>query len=268
MILFPPAKINLGLRVLYKRPDNYHEIDSCMVPIPFYDVLEILPAEQFSFLQTGLTIAGDQESNLCVKAFRRMQADFGIPNVYLHLRKEIPMGAGLGGGSADAAYVLRGLRDLFLPELGNAVLEGMAAQLGSDCALFVGDSPRLASGRGEILRPVNLDLKGWYLKLINPGIHIGTAEAYAGIVFPEEPVAVERVLTQPIETWKELLHNDFETSVFTLYPELRTLKEELYSEGAVYASMSGSGSTMYGLFSQEPALTARDKNHLEKVVLL
>jgi len=268
MILFPPAKINLGLRVLYKRPDNYHEIDSCMVPIPFYDVLEILPAEQFSFLQTGLSIAGDQESNLCVKAFRMMQADFGIPNVYLHLRKEIPMGAGLGGGSADAAYVLRGLRDLFLPELGNAVLEGMAAQLGSDCALFVGDSPRLASGRGEVLRSAKLNLDGYFMKLINPGIHIGTAEAYSGIVFPTDPEKIESVLSRPIESWKEQLYNDFETSVFPAHPVLNAIKNQLYDEGALYASMSGSGSTMYGIYSAEPARSFNAENYLEKIFRL
>jgi 4-diphosphocytidyl-2-C-methyl-D-erythritol kinase len=268
MILFPPAKINLGLRVLYKRPDNYHEIDSCMVPIPFYDVLEILPAEQFSFVQTGLIVDGDPESNLCVRAFRMMETRFAVPNVYLHLRKVIPMGAGLGGGSADAAYVLRGLRDLFLPELEDVVLEEMAAQLGSDCALFVGDSPRLASGRGEVLRSASLNLEGYFIKLINPGIHIGTAEAYSGIVFPTHPETIESVLSRPIDSWKEKLYNDFETSVFPAHPVLKAIKNKLYDEGAIYASMSGSGSTMYGIYSGEPALSFSAENYLEKIFRL
>jgi 4-diphosphocytidyl-2-C-methyl-D-erythritol kinase len=266
MILFPPAKINLGLRVLFKRSDNYHEIDTCMVPIPFYDVLELLPSDEFKFIQTGLTVDGDPEQNLCVKAFRLMEKHFQVPNVYMHLRKEIPMGAGLGGGSADAAYVLRGLRDLFVPALGNDKLEELAAQLGSDCPLFIEDSARMASGRGEVLSAVELDLKGYYLKIVNPGIHIGTAEAYSGIEFPKEPESVRSVVSAPVQEWKDRLFNDFEVSAFKRHPELSEIKEKLYAEGAIYAAMSGSGSTMFGIYEQEPARTFSSSNFLEKIL--
>ncbi len=268
MILFPPAKINLGLRVLYKRTDDYHEIDSCMLPIPFYDVLELLPSKEFTFRQTGLKVDGDPEHNLCVKAFRLMQSNYDVPPVYMHLRKEIPMGAGLGGGSSDAAYVLRGLRDLFLPELDSRELEGLAAQLGSDCPLFVSDGPKLAAGRGEKLYPVAVNLAEYYLKLINPGIHIGTAEAYQGIIFPTDPTPVKDVIVSPVVEWKDKLINDFEYTAFNRYPELAGIKDKLYKEGAIYAAMTGSGSTLFGIYSNQPSLTFDSDSYLEKIMRL
>ena len=266
MILFPPAKINLGLRVLHKRPDGYHEIDSCMIAIPMYDVLELLPAEQFSFRQTGLTIDGDPEANLCVKAYRLMEKHFNVPPTMIHLRKEIPMGAGLGGGSADAAFVLRGLRDLYAIPCSDAFLCELAAQLGSDCPFFIVDHAQIASGRGEVLQPIDLTLKGYFLKVVNPGIHVGTREAYAGIQFPDQTERVEDVLALPIEDWKDRLINDFEGSIFALHPELEAIKAKLYEEGAIYAAMSGSGSTLFGIFRVQPAMSFQDrKDYLEKV---
>ena len=255
MILFPPAKINLGLKVLKKRDDGYHEIDTCMLAIPLTDVLEIVPAEEFSFKQTGLTIAGDFESNLCVKAVRIFQERFGIPNAYLHLRKQIPMGAGLGGGSADASFVLRGLNQLFEVGLNDDQLREMAAELGSDCPFFISDEVQLGRGRGTELTPFELDLSGYFVKVINPEIHVGTAEAYAGITFSDDKNGVEEVLQQPISQWKQLLKNDFEPSIFERYPLIENLKKQLYSEGAVYASMSGSGSTVFGIFGNRPIIT-------------
>jgi 4-diphosphocytidyl-2-C-methyl-D-erythritol kinase len=255
MILFPPAKINLGLNVLRKRRDGYHDLDTCMVPIPLCDILEILPAETLQYIQTGLAIPGSENDNLCVKAYKLLKERYNLPPVYLHLRKEIPMGAGLGGGSADAAYVLTGLNTLFELKISSDKLEEFAAQLGSDCPFFVKNEAQIAHGRGEILSPCALDLKGMYLKIINPGIHVGTKEAYAGVVPNAEGETVAAILQHPMESWKGQLKNDFEVSVFAAHPILQQIKEKLYEEGAVYAAMSGSGSTMFGIFNAEPRLT-------------
>lgn len=266
MILFPPAKINLGLNVLFKREDGYHELDTCMVPIPLFDVLEILPAEEFLFHQSGITISGDSGDNLCVKAYQLMVENFSIPPVYIHLRKEIPMGAGLGGGSSDAAYVLKGINELFELNCSIEKMEQLAATLGSDCPFFIKNEPQIAKGRGEILSICNLNLQGYFLKIVNPGIHIGTKEAYAGIAFGKESVSVQKVIESPIVNWKKDLKNDFELRAFKSYPELKEIKEKLYAEGAIYAAMSGSGSTMFGIYRTEPAKTFKDKKGFLEIV--
>lgn len=269
MILFPPAKINLGLNVPFKREDGYHEIETCMYPIPFLDILEILPAESFSFQQTGIVIPGNDSDNLCVKAYNLMKERFSIPPVYIHLRKEIPMGAGMGGGSADAAYVLKGLNELFELVISEEELEQMAGTLGSDCPFFIKAEPQIAKGRGELLSSCALTLNGFYLKIVNPGIHIGTREAYAGIQFGELSKSIKEIVEGPINDWKDLLKNDFETHIFEIYPSLSTLKNQLYEEGAVYAAMSGSGSTMFGIFKNEPRLTFESTDgFVEKIVRL
>ena len=252
MILFPPAKINLGLKVLKKRSDGFHEIETCMLAIPLTDVLEITPSAEFVFKQTGIKVDGDQESNLCVKAFRLFHKRYDTPNACIHLRKQLPMGAGLGGGSADASYVLRGLNSLFKLDLTDAQLREMASELGSDCPFFISDSAQIGRGRGEVLSDFNLDLSGYYVKIINPEIHVGTKEAYAGIVFSDSDESIEATLELPVEMWKNQLKNDFETHIIDHHPIIGELKNQLYEEGAVYASMSGSGSTVYGIFANKP----------------
>lgn len=268
MILFPPAKINLGLNILYKRPDGYHEIDSVMIPVPLFDVLELLPSEEFQFLQTGLTIDGDQSDNLCVKAYQLLKEEYDLPPVYIHLRKEIPMGAGLGGGSADAAFVLKGLNDLFHLNCSIKKLEDLAGKLGSDCPFFIRNEAQVAKGRGEELSSCHIDLKGYYLKIVNPGIHVGTKEAYAGVIFSESKVPVKEIVEGLMSGWKDHLVNDFEKSVFAIHPVLGEIKGQLYAEGAVYASMSGSGSTLYAIYATRPELTFSGQNYLEKIVEL
>lgn len=265
MILFPPAKINLGLKVLKKRSDGYHEIETCMLAIPMTDVLELVSSDTFAFEQTGLTVDGDPESNLCVRAFRMFQERYKIPNAYIHLRKEIPMGAGLGGGSADASYVLRGLNTLFNVGLTDDELREMAAELGSDCPFFISDSAQIGRSRGEVLSDFTIDLSGYFLKIINPAIHVGTKEAYAGVVFSEDDKQLEEILSQPIETWKDALKNNFETHIFEHHSVIGELKDQLYSEGAVYASMSGSGSTVFGIFSSKPE---KSTDYFEQILVL
>lgn len=265
MILFPPAKINLGLNVLHKREDGYHEIESCMFQIPLFDSLEILPNDSFKFIQTGLTIDSEEEDNLVVKAFRLMQERFDIGNVYIHLLKSIPMGAGLGGGSADATYVILGLNKLFDLNLTNDELRRLSSELGSDCPLFVDQEPQLATGTGTELTPLNVSLSGKYLKIVNPGIHIGTAEAYGNIEFSHSE-HIGRILSEPIDGWKTKLNNSFESTAFRNHPEIEDVKKTLYSQGAVYASMTGSGSTLFGIYDEEPSLTF--PSLFEKVIKL
>ena len=266
MIFFPPAKINLGLKVLRKRSDGYHELDTCMIPVPLHDVLEILPAQAFSFHQTGFTFPGADSDNLCIRAYRLLEKEFHLPPVYMHLRKIIPMGAGLGGGSSDAAWVLKGLNTIFNLGLANVQLEEFASQLGSDCPFFIANAPQMAGGRGEVLSSSNVDLSGCFLKLVNPGLHVGTAEAYAGVHFSGEYPALSEFLRKPISEWKMNVENDFEQSVFERYPEIEQIKQQLYSEGAVFALMSGSGSTVYGIYKEEPVKSFTHQSDYLEVV--
>jgi 4-diphosphocytidyl-2-C-methyl-D-erythritol kinase len=254
MILFPPAKVNLGLNVLHKRADGYHEIKSCMAEIPLHDVLEILPAESFSFQQTGLTIDGDPESNLCVKAFRLMEARYQVAPVYMHLRKTIPMGAGLGGGSADATYVLLGLNTLFELGLSEDTMEELASELGSDCAFFVKGGVQMSEGRGEVLTPLDINLKGYHMKLVYPSLHIGTGEAYGNVHFNTDLGGYEILLRRDFSG----LVNSFEQHAFSKFPELEEIRHSLLEEGAFYAAMSGSGSSIFGLFKEKPEDSGND----------
>jgi 4-diphosphocytidyl-2-C-methyl-D-erythritol kinase len=266
MIFFPSAKINIGLKVLFKRPDGFHELETCMLPIPFYDVLEIIPATTFTFRQTGRLFEGADTDNLCIRAFQLLATEFNIPSVYMHLRKVIPMGAGLGGGSSDAAWVLRGLNILFGLNLTCNQLQMYAAKLGSDCPFFITDGAQIAKGRGEQLNPYNLTFSPYYLKLVNPAIHIGTALAYAGVHFSKENPSLVELLKLPISQWKHEVENDFELSVFEQFPEIASIKEQLYMEGAVYAAMSGSGSTVFGIFESQPKITFSGKTEYLEVI--
>lgn len=248
MITFPNAKINLGLNIVSKREDGYHNIESCFYPIPWHDSLEVIEAASFSFHSYGLDIPGDSNSNLCVKAYELIRADHKIPPVAIHLLKNIPMGAGLGGGSADGAFVLKMLNELFELKLSDAQLEAYALQLGSDCPFFIKNQPAIAKGRGEMLEPIALDLSGYHLAIHNPGIHISTKEAYAGVSPKKAEKSISNLLQTSVNEWKDFLINDFEASIFPNHKAIAQLKQEMYASGSTYASMTGSGSTVYGLF--------------------
>jgi len=253
MILFPNAKINLGLHIIGKQKNGYHEIETCMVPIPVFDALEIIiNPKKSSWASTGIAIPGDPKDNLILKAYHLLKKDFSnLPEISIHLHKNIPMGAGLGGGSADAAFALKLMNNLFDLILDDFFLEEYAATLGSDCPFFIENTPKIARGRGEILEPISLNLAGTHFILINPGIHIGTKEAYAGVTPSLPKVKLEEVLSDK-SRWKKELVNDFEASIFSDHPEIARLKEKLYDHGAYYAAMSGSGSSVVGLFQQKP----------------
>ena len=247
MIVYPNAKINVGLNVLEKQADGYHKLASVFYPInKLYDILEILPAKQFSFSSSGIVIPGN--SNICVKAFELLKADFDIGNVSMHLHKKIPIGAGLGGGSADGAFVLKALNKIFKMELSVIELEGYALRLGADCPFFIENSPKYVTGIGEKMININLDLSAYKLKFIFSELHISTNEAYKSVIPSWPKKSLLDLINQPIENWNSIVKNDFEISAFSKYPHLEKIKDKLYDDGAVYASMTGSGSVIYGVF--------------------
>ena len=252
MLVFPNAKINLGLQITERRADGYHNLLSCFVPVGWADALEVIPADQFSFTSSGLPIPGDPIKNLCVRAYDALNVDFGLPPVQMHLHKIVPIGAGLGGGSADAAFALKLLNARFDLGLTTAQLEEYARPLGADCAFFVQNRPMYCTEKGDVFTDIDLDLRGLTLVLVYPNLAISTAEAYAGVRPLQPKTPLRKLLAAPIETWKDSVKNDFEESLFPKYPVLATLKQQFYDLGAVYASMSGSGSTIYGLFSAPP----------------
>lgn len=268
MILFPPAKINLGLNVTEKRSDGYHNLETIMYQIPFNDVLEVVPAQEFAFTQTGLPIAGTPDENLCARAYRLLRDRLGVSPVKIHLHKVIPMGAGMGGGSADATYVLKAINALYELGLGQAALREYALELGSDCPLFVDEQPQFAMGRGELLSPITVDLAGKHLLLVNLGIHVSTQVAFSRIHPRKALHAVAEGVREPIERWSELLVNDFEKGVFQVFPVLQEVKKHMYQLGANYASMTGSGSTIFGIFDHPVVWDAFPDAPLQKWIAL
>ena len=266
MILFSPAKINLGLHILGKREDGFHSLRSVMYPVGLCDILEFLEmpvgSEPFQFTQTGILLDQDAENNLVTKAWRLLNRETSLPPLSIHLHKQIPVGAGLGGGSSNASITLKGLNQWASPVLGPDHLQTLAIRLGSDCPFFLHTGPMMMEGRGEILSRTSLRLEGFFLVLLFPGIHISTAEAYAG-VHPRVPVmTLEQQLSKTVEDWKDLLVNDFEKTVCDKYPLIRELKLALYQAGALYAAMSGSGSSIFGIFREPPRLSRELKKYL------
>lgn len=246
MLLFPNAKINLGLNVIQKRTDGYHDIETLFYPVPdLCDILELTHADTFRMQVYNAEISGE---NLCEKAWRLLADRCGIPPVAIFLYKRIPMGAGLGGGSADAAFTLTGLNRLFKLGLPPEELAELAAQLGSDCPFFIYNQPMLAQGRGEVLVPFPFSLGAHSLKVFPQPEFVSTKEAYAGIVPRQPEQRIETIIRQPVETWKGLLVNDFEESVFASHPRLAAARQALYDEGALYAAMSGSGSALFAIY--------------------
>ncbi len=259
MIAFPNAKINLGLDILSKRPDAYHNISSCFYPIGWSDVLEIIPSNEFQFTSSGLAIAGNTESNLCVKAYKLLSSSYKITPVHIHLHKIIPMGAGLGGGSSDGAFTLKLLNQLLQLDIPIEKLKLFAAQLGSDCTFFIENTPALVTGVGEIINPISFSLSAYQLVVIYPKIHVSTASAFQEIIPQYPDVPIEEIISGGIVSFKGKLKNDFENSIFKSTPELAKIKEMLYEQGAIYASMSGSGSALYGIFNKKTSLDEFEK---------
>ena len=259
MLTFPNCKINLGLNILRKREDGYHDLETVFYPIPLKDALEIIrgkstvSSEQFT--TSGLQIQGNNEDNLCLKAYHLLKKDFlTLPSIQMHLHKVIPMGAGLGGGSADGAFALKLLNDAFHLNLTKEQLIDYALQLGSDCPFFILNKPCFATGRGEMMEEIALDLSEYQFVIINPKIHIGTGWSFSNITPKIPERSIKDIIQQPIKIWKDTLINDFELPAIQHYPEIGDIKTELYKYGAIYSSMTGSGSTVYGIFEKEQQL--------------
>lgn len=251
MICFPNAKINIGLRITEKRPDGFHNIESCFYPIPWNDMLEIVPSKKLSFDAEGITIPGSGEDNLCVKAFKLIQQDYQLPPVSIFLQKLIPIGAGMGGGSSDAAFTLKLVNDVFELEISTDQLENYARKLGSDCAFFIRNKPVIAIEKGDVFKPSTVNLSGKTLLAVYPNLHIATAQAYGGVIPKASSTNLNELLQQSITSWHGVVVNDFEKSLFPHYPILEEIKSVLQRNGAEYASMTGSGSTVFGLFNHD-----------------
>lgn len=258
MLVFPNAKINLGLNITEKRPDGYHNLETIFYPVPVEDALEINILnegnEKFRLHQAGMEIAGEAENNLVVKAYKLLDARFNLPPIDIHLFKHIPSGAGLGGGSADAAFMLKLLNEKFNLGLATEELEDYAARLGADCAFFVRNQPTYAEGIGNIFSPITFSLKGYQIWLVKPDIFVSTKDAFARIRPHRPDRSLKDIVQLPVEEWKGIMVNDFEESVFPQFPAIGEIKEKMYRQGAIYASMSGSGSSVYGIFKEDASL--------------
>ena len=262
MITFPNIKINLGLSITEKRPDGYHNLETVFYPVAHEDALEIRTnpeaQQKFTLHQHGMEIAGNPENNLVVKAYLLLDKEFHLPPVEIHLYKHIPSGAGLGGGSSDAAFMLKLLNEHYNLQLSDKQLEDYAATLGADCAFFIKNTPTYAEGIGNIFSPIELSLKGYRIMIVKPDVFVSTREAFANIRPHRPEYPVREVIRRPVAEWKDTLINDFEASVFPQYPVIGEIKEELYHQGAIYASMSGSGSSVFGLFAADTTLPEID----------
>lgn len=249
MIVFPHCKINIGLRILRKRPDGFHDLETIFCPLAINDALEVQSPGTLQFTSSGIAVPGKVEDNLCLKAWRLLKADFpDLPEVNIHLHKNIPIGAGLGGGSSDAAFMLKLLNEKFNLGLHTGRLTDYAAMLGSDCPFFIADRPVYATGRGEKMIEIVLEIYKYSLLLVYPGIHVNTGWAFSQITPQEPEISIMKGIPQPVSAWKDIMINDFEAPVFKAHPVLGQIKERLYDAGALYATMSGSGSTMVGVF--------------------
>jgi 4-diphosphocytidyl-2-C-methyl-D-erythritol kinase len=268
MLVFPNIKINLGLFITGKRPDGLHNIESIFYPVQWHESLEIIERGEspsdFSQIQSqvemgkvrftsyGIPIPGNVDSNLCIKVYQLLEEWYNMPAVDIHLLKTLPIGAGLGGGSADAAFTLKALKDYFQLRISDAEAKDLLAKVGSDCPFFWENKPMFVFGRGERMRPIDVDLSDYYILIVNPNIHISTKEAYAGVNPSPPAIDLEMIPSIDVDGWKDVLVNDFEASIFPNYPIIRDVKEELYNRGALYASMTGSGSTLFGIFKDLP----------------
>ena len=254
MIVFPNAKINIGLNIIAKRPDGYHDLETIFYPVNLTDALEAITSPQLSFASSGITIPGDRENNLCIKAYELLSSDHSLPAVNIHLHKHIPIGAGLGGGSADAAFFIKLLDQKFGLRLTVDAMQNYARQLGADCAFFIENKPVYAFDKGDRFESIGLDLSKYIIVLVMPPVHVSTADAYSGVVPKPSDADLKDLISMPVSEWRNAVKNDFEESVFRKYPLIGEVKQALYKAGALYASMSGSGAAVFGIFESAPNL--------------
>lgn len=260
MILFPNAKINIGLNIVSKRPDGFHNLESIFYPLAIKDALEVIEDDNLQFSSSGIAIPGSSNDNLCIKAYHLLKQDFKtLPPVRIHLHKNIPIGAGLGGGSADASFFIRMMNQKFDLQMDNSKMEHYASKIGSDCAFFIQNKPAYALEKGDQLSPLDLNLDSYFFVLIMPEVQVSTAEAYRGVRVSPNDMPLTELIKLPITEWKFHIKNDFEPSVFSKYSVIAQIKDSLYEAGALYASMSGSGSSVYGVFNEPTKLPQLEK---------
>lgn len=266
MVVFPTAKINLGLHITAKRSDGYHNIETVFYPAGLSDALEFVIRDNHTgkdiLISSGVNIDVDPDENIVIKAVQKLHERFSFPFIRIHLHKAIPSGAGLGGGSSDAAYIIKSLNKVFSFGLSDNELKDLALELGSDCPFFIDNQPSAATGRGEMLKPVNPVLKGFYLVLLHPGTGISTKEAFENCKPLKPPMNLTDLIQHPVSEWKNLIYNDFEEFAISRQPLIGKLKEQLYGSGAVFSLMSGSGSCVYGLFTGKPVLNENIRKFL------
>ncbi|MGN6398052.1 MAG: 4-(cytidine 5'-diphospho)-2-C-methyl-D-erythritol kinase [Mucilaginibacter sp.] len=256
MLIFPNAKINIGLNIINRRDDGYHNLETVFYPVGIKDALEIVAADELSFESSGLGIPGRAEDNLCLKGYQLLKKDFDLPPVRIHLHKHIPIGAGLGGGSADAAFFIRLVNQNFNLKMSDEQMIGYARRLGADCAFFIQNKPVFAFEKGDEFESIRLDLSKYKIVVVMPPVHVSTAEAYRGVTPAQVNESLMDLIYEPVYEWKKFIKNDFEVSVFKNHPEIRGVKAALYEAGAIYASMSGSGASVFGIFEDTPDLSA------------
>lgn len=261
MLAFANAKINLGLNVIEKRPDGYHNLETVFYPVKIYDTVEITDAEDTFCEIRGVAIPGDSKDNLCLQAYHLMKKDFDLPPQQITLLKNIPVGAGLGGGSADAAFLIKLLNTKFELGLSVIAMEDYARVLGADCAFFIENTPVYATDRGDRFVPATIDLSAYFMVLVKPPVHVSTADAFGGLKPARPALNAQEVLSMPVNSWKETMKNDFEETIFNKYPEIAAVKTDLYHAGATFALMSGSGSSVFAIFDTAVALPGLEKTN-------
>ena len=261
MLTFANAKINLGLHVTEKRSDGYHNLETVFYPVKLHDVLEITDAEKTSCVTEGINVPGDTADNICLKAYELLNKDFDLPTQQITLLKNIPVGAGLGGGSSDAAFLIKLLNEKFKLGLSVERMENYARQLGADCAFFIKNKPVYATGKGDEFAELSVDLSRYFMVLVKPPVHVSTADAYAGLVPVKPSVSLKDLIASPVQKWRDLMKNDFEQHVFVKYPEIARIKDQLYAAGATFALMSGSGSSVYAIFEEAVTLPGLEKEN-------
>ncbi|MCJ0743861.1 4-(cytidine 5'-diphospho)-2-C-methyl-D-erythritol kinase [Pedobacter montanisoli] len=262
MLTFANAKINLGLFLTEKRTDGYHNLQTVFYPIKIYDVVELIDAEETSCMVKGIEVPGETTDNICLRAFKMLQAEFNLPNQRIILLKNIPVGAGLGGGSADAAFLIKLINDKFNLGISIAEMENYARKLGADCAFFIRNQPVYAFGKGDEFEEAEIDLSSYFLVLVKPPVHVSTAQAYANVSVKQPVQPLKRLIELPLSEWQSVMLNDFEPSVFAAFPQIAEIKTKLYEAGAKFALMSGSGSSVFGIFDRAVQLPELEKENL------
>ncbi|WP_158826398.1 4-(cytidine 5'-diphospho)-2-C-methyl-D-erythritol kinase [Mucilaginibacter lacusdianchii] len=261
MIVFPNAKINIGLNITERRTDGYHNLQTIFYPIQIKDALEVIESDKLNFQSSGINIPGSADGNLCLKAYQLLKQDFDLPPVDIHLHKNIPIGAGLGGGSADAAFFIRLINQNFQLELSADAMMTYARHLGADCAFFIENKPTFAFDKGDQFEQIELDLSAYHLVLVMPPVHVSTAEAYSGIKPTPVESSLKDLIRLPISEWRQQINNDFEHHIFQNHPVIAEVKNTLYKAGALYASMSGSGASVFGIFNDKPNLKVLENSN-------